>query len=176
MALRLIRVFAALLALLTAAPAAALSAAPAYTAPNIQNCARASLSAAPTDAQGIGSESPCRRPGSVLSPPGVAVGCCVAAREAPAIVRGGETAATRYGREIHKTFDYGPGFRREFTLPSGRRADAVNLRARKVVELKPNNPRAIAQGRRQLDAYARELEELYPGAPFTRRLETYDRP
>jgi RHS repeat-associated protein len=100
----------------------------------------------------------------------------VAAKEAPAIVRGGETAATRYGREIHKTFDYGAGFRREFTLPSGRRADAVNLRTREVVELKPNNPRAMAQGRHQLEAYARELEELYPGAPFTRRLETYDRP
>ncbi len=66
--------------------------------------------------------------------------------------------------------------RREFTLPSGRRADAVNLRMREVVELKPNNPRAIAGGQRQLEAYARELEELYPGAPFTRRLETYDRP
>lgn len=66
-----------------------------------------------------------------------------ATRGAPGVVRGGETAATRYGREIHKTFDYGPGFRREFSLPSGRRADAVNLRAREVVELKPNNPRAI---------------------------------
>lgn len=92
------------------------------------------------------------------------------------VVRGGETAATAYGRAIHKTFDYGQGFRREFTLPSGRRADAVNLRMREVVELKPNNPRAIAQGRRQLEAYARELEELYPRRPFTRRLETYDRP
>jgi len=98
------------------------------------------------------------------------------AQEAPATVRGGESAAARYGREMHRTFDFGPGFRREFTLPSGRRADAVNLRTREVVELKPNNPRAIALGRRQLDAYARELEELYPGTPFTQRLETYERP
>lgn len=30
-----------------------------------------------------------------------------ATKEAPAVVRGGETAATRNGREIHKTFDYG---------------------------------------------------------------------
>lgn len=52
----------------------------------------------------------------------------------------------------------------------------MNLRAREVVELKPNNPRAIAQGRRQVDVYARELDEVYPGAPFTRRVETYERP
>lgn len=60
-------------------------------------------------------------------------------------------------------------------LPNGGRADAVNLRMREVIELKPNNPRAIALGRRQLDRYFRELEKTYPGAPFTRRLETYDR-
>jgi len=52
----------------------------------------------------------------------------------------------------------------------------VNRRAREVGELKPNNPRAITQGRRQVDVYARELEELYLGSSFTRRVETYDRP
>ncbi len=30
------------------------------------------------------------------------------------------------GRSIHKSYDYGPGFQREFRLPSGRRVDAVN--------------------------------------------------
>jgi hypothetical protein len=86
------------------------------------------------------------------------------------------TPPARYGREIHRTFDYGPGFRREFTLPSGRRPDAVNLRERVVAELKPNNPAAIPRGLRQHEVYKRELDEVYPGAPFETRLETYDRP
>jgi len=87
----------------------------------------------------------------------------------------GETTATAYGRAIHEPFDYGPEFRREFTLPSGGRTEAVNLRTRNVGEL-PNHPRAIALGRRQVDRAARELEETYSGTPFTRRLETYGRP
>ena len=99
-----------------------------------------------------------------------------AINEGAAIVRGGETAATAYGRAMHASYDYGAGFRREFRLQSGRRADAVNLRTREVIELKPNNPRAIRLGYRQLDAYARELQKMYPGKPFTTRLETYDRP
>lgn len=93
-----------------------------------------------------------------------------------AATRGGESAASAYGRKVHREFDYGPGFRRELTLPSGRRADAVNLRERVVVELKPNNPAAIRRGQRQLEIYKRELEDTYPGAPFRTRLETYDRP
>jgi hypothetical protein len=32
----------------------------------------------------------------------------IAAKAAPAIVRGGETAATAYGRAIHKSYSYGP--------------------------------------------------------------------
>jgi hypothetical protein len=93
-----------------------------------------------------------------------------------AVARGGESASARYGRDIHRTYDYGPGFEREFRLPSGRQPDAVNLRERIVVELKPDNPAAKRRGRRQLDIYRRELEELYPGTPFRTRLETYEQP
>jgi hypothetical protein len=49
----------------------------------------------------------------------------LATKGAPALVRGGESAAARCGREIHKTFE-----------------DRV------VVELKPNNPAAIRRGQR----------------------------
>lgn len=94
----------------------------------------------------------------------------------PAAARSRPAHRSAYGRKVHREFDYGPGFRRELTLPSGRRADAVNLRERVVVELKPNNPAAIRRGQRQLDIYKRELEDTYPGAPFRTRLETYDRP
>lgn len=99
-----------------------------------------------------------------------------ATKVGPGVVRGGETAATRYGREIHKRFDYGPGFEREVRLASGRRADAVNFETREIVELKPNNPRAIALGRRQLGRYADELNREFPGRPFTTRVQTYERP
>ena len=47
--------------------------------------------------------------------------------------------------------------------------------ARTVVELKPNNPRAIRQGERQLEQYLDELNREFPGdTPWTGRVETYD--
>jgi RHS repeat-associated protein len=81
-------------------------------------------------------------------------------------------AAAR-GRQAHREYDYGPGFEREFTLPSGRRADAVNLQTNEVVELKPNNPRAIRRGERQVEGYRQELEDM-TGECFTCRVVTYD--
>jgi hypothetical protein len=89
---------------------------------------------------------------------------------------GGESAATAYGRLMHATWDYGPGFEREYTLDNGLRADAVNLEEREVVELKPNNPSAIARGLRQVKAYAEQLDKQFPGKPFTYRVITYTRP
>lgn len=77
---------------------------------------------------------------------------------------------------MHQTYDYGPGFRREFALDSGLRADAVNLQTREVLELKPNNPRAIRLGNQQLEDYIAELNEMYPGSPWTGKVVTYDRP
>lgn len=89
--------------------------------------------------------------------------------------RGGESSAARYGRMRHTTFDYGPGFEPEFRLPSGKRADAVDQKRRIVVELKPNDPKAIAQGWRQALRYAAELEKK-TGKPFTPVVYTYERP
>jgi hypothetical protein len=95
---------------------------------------------------------------------------------AAAATRGGETDATIYGRAAHQEYDYGPGFEKEFTLQNGQRADAVNLETREVVELKPNNPAAIARGLRQVQGYAQQLDAEFPGVPFTYRVETYTRP
>jgi hypothetical protein len=122
------------------------------------------------------SQSSCLRPGFTASAIGTASGFCVAAEEAGAVVRGGETAATAYGRAIHASYDYGSGFRPEFRLANGQRADAVNLGTREVVELKPNNPAAIARGERQVAGYAQQLNQEFPGDPFTTRVVTYDRP
>jgi len=48
--------------------------------------------------------------------------------------------------------------------------------AREVVELKPNNPAAIARGLRQVRGYAAQLDQQFPGTPFTYRVITYERP
>lgn len=86
----------------------------------------------------------------------------------------GETSFTKYGRDIHKVWDYGAGFEREFRLPSGKRADAVNFAAGIVKEFKPNNPNAIRRGLTQVSAYARELSaEMH--RKFTGIVETYNR-
>lgn len=74
-------------------------------------------------------------------------------------------AATAYGRAIHKAYNYGPGFEKEFTLANGRRADAVNLATREVVELKPNNPAAIAQGRASGRGLRGAAHQGVPGHP-----------
>jgi len=99
-----------------------------------------------------------------------------ATEDAGATVRGGENAFTAYGRAAHTAYDYGPGFEKEFVLENGQRADAVNLATREVIELKPNNPAAIARGLRQAEGYAQQLTEEYPGTPFSYSVVTYDRP
>jgi hypothetical protein len=65
----------------------------------------------------------------------------------------------------------------------GRFADAVDLGGRQVLELKPNNPRAIARGLRQAEGYAQQLDMEFPldpanpGAnPFEFYVVTYDVP
>ncbi|MFY0572758.1 hypothetical protein ACN28E_54260 [Archangium lansingense] len=86
--------------------------------------------------------------------------------------KGGETAATKRGREAHIQWDPGPGFEKEVTLPSGKRADAVNIESREVKELKPDNPRAQKRGERQVEGYRRELEKER-GGEWEGKVESY---
>ena len=89
--------------------------------------------------------------------------------------RGGDSPAAARGRQAHADANFGPGFQNEFTLPSGRRVDGINFDTRTVVELKPNNPRAIRTGEWQVTDYVDELNSEFPGAtPWTGRVETYD--
>jgi Restriction endonuclease fold toxin 9 len=110
----------------------------------------------------------------------VSAHCVAAEDEAPVLSGpgpgGGESTAAAYGRAAHAAYDYGPGFEKEFVLENGQRADAVNLETREVVELKPNNPRAIRLGTRQAQGYADQLNQEYPGEPFTYSVQTYDAP
>jgi hypothetical protein len=90
----------------------------------------------------------------------------------------GETRFTQLGRLAHKLFynTLNDSWRTEFDLGSAGRADAVNFKAREVVELKPNNPAAIRQGLKQLARYGKALEEVSPGkTPFTQTLLVYTR-
>lgn len=77
--------------------------------------------------------------------------------------RNGETAAARAGRLAHKLWDPGKGYIKEVRLPSGRRVDALNETLRHVKELKPNNPRALQQGLKQLQRHLDELGEGWTG-------------
>ncbi|MEW6747809.1 MAG: hypothetical protein AB1486_34230, partial [Planctomycetota bacterium] len=88
--------------------------------------------------------------------------------------RGGETAATKAGRQAHKDWDPGEGFEKEVRLPSGKRADAVNAETRTVKELKPDNPRAVRGGEKRVEGYRKELEET-TGESWTGTVETYKR-
>lgn len=44
---------------------------------------------------------------------------------------------------------------------------------RQVVELKPNNARAIRLGEKQLEGYLEKLNEQFPGTPWTGSVVTY---
>lgn len=72
---------------------------------------------------------------------------------------GGETSATKRGRQMHKDWDYGAGVSKEQIIAPGSRVDGIDELNRIVYELKPNNPRAIRQGLKQLDRYLGILGE-----------------
>ena len=80
-------------------------------------------------------------------------------------------AAVR-GRQMHRDYNYGAGTIKEFTIPGYGRADAVDLSKRIVYELKPNNPKAIARGYKQLARYAEGLSRTRGGQWIT-KLFTY---
>jgi len=87
--------------------------------------------------------------------------------------RAGETVATRAGRQAHAERTYPEGFKKEVTLPSGKRMDAYNPQTKVIEELKPNNPRAIARGQKQVAGYCEECNRVH-GPGHTGRVVTYD--
>ena len=91
------------------------------------------------------------------------------------IVPHGETQFTKYGRQAHINYLPGESYEKEFRLPSGRRADAVSLEKGDVRELKPNNPKAIKRGEKQVKEYMKELENAYPDIKWEWHVDTYNR-
>jgi hypothetical protein len=87
---------------------------------------------------------------------------------------GGHTADAARGIAAHKSYRnaLGGNYRFELKLPSGKRVDAVDLKNRIVRELKPDNPRSVKRGRRQLERYRQELESEFGGS-WTAFLDVY---
>lgn len=62
---------------------------------------------------------------------------------------------------IYKSGDIINGIKiKEFKLPSGKRIDFIDLENKIIYELKPNNPRAIRLGNKQLEIYKNELQAI----------------
>ena len=75
----------------------------------------------------------------------------------------GETSYTKRGRQAHIDYDPGPGYKKEVRLePTRKRADAVNFEEGIVKELKPNNPRSIRRGLKQVQEYVNILNKTNP--------------
>lgn len=60
-------------------------------------------------------------------------------------------------------------------MPSKKRIDFIDIVNGKVYELKPNNPRAIREGQKQLQIYIEELKTIpdFKGINWEGILETY---
>ena len=95
------------------------------------------------------------------------------ATEAGSVATKGETRFTAAGRRAHAQEPLPPGFERDVGLPSGKRMDGYNASERQVIEIKPDNPRAVQRGGRQVEGYCRECDQTY-GPGHTGRVQTYD--
>ncbi|MFI6700569.1 hypothetical protein ACIBJC_16605 [Streptomyces sp. NPDC050509] len=101
---------------------------------------------------------------------------CTVARNEKGQFTSGENADAARGRQTHLNYKnaLGAGYNFEVRLPSGLRPDAVDWENRVVRELKSDAPSSQATGRRQLQNYVDELEEM-TGQSWTGHLDTYKR-
>jgi RHS repeat-associated protein len=95
----------------------------------------------------------------------------------PAPLRGARNPkvaeALRKGQQAHTERQYPSGFKKEVELPSGKKMDAYNAQTREIRELKPDNPRAIRRGKKQVKEYCDECDKAF-GPGHTVKVETYD--
>ena len=101
---------------------------------------------------------------------------CGVARNEKGQFTSGENADAARGRQTHLNYRnaLGAGYDFEVTLPSGLRPDAVDWKNRVVRELKSDAKSSQATGRRQLQNYVAELEDM-TGQSWTGHLDTYKR-
>ena len=84
----------------------------------------------------------------------------------------GDNEHNATGREAHKWWQPPSGFDKEFIFENGLKADAINRDTREILELKPNNPDAIAEGYNQLQKYIQQAQKQF-GGQWTGRVVTY---
>ena len=80
------------------------------------------------------------------------------------------------GKEIHKAYKVGLADNintfKEYTGIKSIRPDFVDFNTKTIYEIKPNNPRSIQQGIRQLKKYKALFEKKY-GGTWNIKLDTY---
>jgi RHS repeat-associated protein len=84
-----------------------------------------------------------------------------------------EPAQLARGKLAHKQEPILPGEKPEVTTPSGKRMDRYNEEAGHIREIKPDNPRAIKQGEKQVQGYKQEMEQA-KGRPHTTEVSPYN--
>lgn len=101
---------------------------------------------------------------------------CVVPRNEKGQFTSGENADVARRRQTHLNYRnaLGAGYDFEVTLPSGLRPDAVDWKNRVVRELKSDAKSSQATGRRQLQEYVAELEDMTDQS-WTGYLDTYKR-
>jgi len=71
-----------------------------------------------------------------------------------------EPEQLRRGKEAHENEVIRPGEKAEVPTPSGRRMDRYDETTRHIREIKPNNPRGLREGEKQVEEYKQEMEEV----------------
>jgi hypothetical protein len=84
-----------------------------------------------------------------------------------------EPPALARGKRAHREEPLLPGEQREAATPSGKRMDRYNPEEAHIREIKPDNPRAVRQGAKQVEGYRQEMEAA-TGRPHTAEVSTYD--
>jgi len=80
----------------------------------------------------------------------------------------------RHGNKMHKEIQanyeaLGTGWKSEVTLKGIGRADLINFATKEIIEIKPDNPRAVKEGKKQLERYLNGVQ----GQGWATYLHTY---
>jgi methyl coenzyme M reductase subunit C len=87
-------------------------------------------------------------------------------------------SSIQLGQQMHKMYKAGSVLKnvriKEYVIPKsgGKRIDFIDFGTKTIYELKPNNPRAISQGQRQLKEYKSLIEKQF-GSGWKTVLDTY---
>ena len=96
--------------------------------------------------------------------------------EIPVNERGYTKSSLKLGREVHKEYKINDVDNidryKEYVLPSGKRVDFIDFENQIIYELKPNNPKQIKLGKKQLQGYIDEMKSI-DGGDWKGVLDTY---